>query len=539
MAGTEKGNGNWTFIREIISPESIGGVRDGALGAMRYSKASIYPGASGPGGYDTGWMGGLDHLAQYRPSEIAHGDALFSPFVAAGWNAAAERNMRPAQWLGYLKIMAALGAEYVESGFFSPELWTKKAHLVQDPRNWCWQTSTPAYAQAVTALWSDLLFEGILVDGGMPVAPITASCGDPRVCAFNPIRPAGPASRSRALPNLLNKRFPEPRSYRFWAGSQDVVVLARKHNSREQVVIVASLQPQSNVVGNMPIARNVTVSIGGRQLHFEARRQGSTYLYTPPPASASASTPAGGTGGGSATFVHLDAWHEAMHPSYWSSDFAFEAELHAGFRAADAYDRPIHSSPRHLGRRRRAVVRTETFALSPRQGVGSSALHLDFTTARSFIRLDDGVPPLEYLFSPRPVDGPSGRRVSHRSFSVEATGRRVAAIGARAMNDTDNESGTEEKPACIVLSLRHGAGRASDTEAVPLAGVTVRVGSACFAKEDVWSSVKLLRFDGADGATEALTQLSTANTAPYTLLVTHTSGGAAVELDALLLTEIK
>ena len=84
VAGTQSGTGNWTFMREIMTPESVGGERTGRWGHMHYSKASIYPGASGPPGYDTGWMGGLDSLEMYRPSEIKAGDELFSPFVAAG-----------------------------------------------------------------------------------------------------------------------------------------------------------------------------------------------------------------------------------------------------------------------------------------------------------------------------------------------------------------------------------------------------------------------------------------------------------------------
>lgn len=135
VAGTEGGTGNWTFMRQIMSPESTGGERNGRWGNMRYSKASIYPGASGPGGYDTGWMGGLDYLELYRPSEIKAGDEIFSPFVAAGWRSAVETNMRPAQWLGFLKIMTALGAEYVETGFFAPLEFSAKVKNVQLPQN--------------------------------------------------------------------------------------------------------------------------------------------------------------------------------------------------------------------------------------------------------------------------------------------------------------------------------------------------------------------------------------------------------------------
>ena len=92
-------------------------------------------------------MGGLDYLEFYRPSEIKAGDELFSPFVAAGWKSAAERNMRPAQWLGFLKIMTCLGAEYVETGFFSPLQFSAKEKNVQLPQNYVWQAAAPAYAQ--------------------------------------------------------------------------------------------------------------------------------------------------------------------------------------------------------------------------------------------------------------------------------------------------------------------------------------------------------------------------------------------------------
>jgi len=92
-------------------------------------------------------MGGLDYLEFYRPSEIKAGDELFSPFVAAGWKSATERNMRPAQWLGFLKIMTCLGAEYVETGFFSPLQFSAKEKNVQLPQNYVWQAAAPAYAQ--------------------------------------------------------------------------------------------------------------------------------------------------------------------------------------------------------------------------------------------------------------------------------------------------------------------------------------------------------------------------------------------------------
>ena len=89
-----------------------------------------------------------------RQSELAEGDLLFSPFVAAGWSGkagalsramssslygglrstlivlvkltrvvehllSAEMNTRPPQWLGLLKLLAAWGAEWFYAGFFN------------------------------------------------------------------------------------------------------------------------------------------------------------------------------------------------------------------------------------------------------------------------------------------------------------------------------------------------------------------------------------------------------------------------------------
>jgi hypothetical protein len=59
---------------------------------------------------------GFSWIEMVRPSEIADGDDLFSPFVAAGWSIATENNFRPAQWLGMLKILGVWGAEFFYTG---------------------------------------------------------------------------------------------------------------------------------------------------------------------------------------------------------------------------------------------------------------------------------------------------------------------------------------------------------------------------------------------------------------------------------------
>ena len=71
------------------------------------------------------------------------GDDLMSPFLSAGWSQQAERNIRPAQWLGLLKVLAMWGAEWFYVGFFSLR------QPFQDSANWCWQALMPIYAQAL------------------------------------------------------------------------------------------------------------------------------------------------------------------------------------------------------------------------------------------------------------------------------------------------------------------------------------------------------------------------------------------------------
>jgi hypothetical protein len=109
---------------------------------------------------------GVDWLAQMLPSQIATGDTLWSPFIAAGWSEQEELNTRPAQWLGFLKLLAVTGAEFFYTGFFNLH------PAFPDPRNWVWQGAAPAYAQAVTSHYLDVLYEGDLLRGDMPVPPI-------------------------------------------------------------------------------------------------------------------------------------------------------------------------------------------------------------------------------------------------------------------------------------------------------------------------------------------------------------------------------
>ena len=149
-------------------------------------------------------------------------------------------------------------------------------------------------------------------------------------------------SRKKIVTTLFVRRHP-PVSYRFWAGSQSVPVFVRKHHSREQYLIVASVQPQSNQIGNAPLATNATIDIGDVQVRFEARRQGSVYILDK-------TVDESETNG---TLIQVDRWHELDHPAHWSKSFDFEAALHAGI----ASDAPHNAHSHRIAHRCVALAR--------------------------------------------------------------------------------------------------------------------------------------------------------------------------------------
>ena len=158
MQGTDNYFGNWSQTREIGSPMPSGLNRSAA---MRYSTTDMY--LEGPHMW---WQcSGSNHalcwVDKSRQSELQSGDALFSPYVAAGWSGKAEYNTRPAQWLGLLKIVAAWGAEWFYTGFFNVH---EDSHARMPPSSqWCWQGMAPSYAQAAFSQVAPFTYEGALV----------------------------------------------------------------------------------------------------------------------------------------------------------------------------------------------------------------------------------------------------------------------------------------------------------------------------------------------------------------------------------------
>jgi hypothetical protein len=171
-----------------------------------------------------------------RTKEIKDGDYLFSPFIAAGWSKKQEEDIRPGQWLGLLKCLSGIGAEFYYTGYFS------LSKPFTDPAKWVWQAAMPAYAQAITSRFEDVLKGGnVLFDEEK-----------------NPI-------------------------ITYKTNDKHVLVTIRKHNQKEKYIICGTYQPFSNEANDIPEKKNVTISFANQELTFEVRRQGSVYVYEKTP----------------------------------------------------------------------------------------------------------------------------------------------------------------------------------------------------------------------------------------------------------------
>jgi hypothetical protein len=198
-------------------------------------------------------------------------DSLFAPFIAAGWYYESN-NVRPAQWLGLLKLLGTLGADFYHTGYFnvtdSNSDFVTGTTFPVDPSLWCYQAAMPSYAQANTSRFEPFLHSSSIYDF-----------------------------------KIKNMFF----------------YTIRKRQADSKYLIVGSQQQFSNLIGNAPNSSILTiddptkVDIDG--LKFEIRKQGSTYIYN----NANPSAP---------IFYQLDKWHENTHPYYWTNDFNFEAEVY-------------------------------------------------------------------------------------------------------------------------------------------------------------------------------------------------------------------
>lgn len=248
---------DWHTMKKIQSPNN----------GIYYSTPDFYP--RWPKNWKE-WEGpwhGWSWIESGRKKEIKDGDYLFSPFVAAGWSKVQEEDIRPGQWLGLLKCLGVVGAEFYYVGYFS------LSPPFTDPAKWAWQAAMPAYAQAITSRFEEELKNG----------------------------------------NVLLNKHSEP-IITYGTNDRHVLVTARKHNDKEKYIICGTYQPFSNEVNDLPEKKNISIEIAGKDLSFEIRRQGSVYVYEK-------------TNEGKVLFYQLDKWHENKHPDHWSGDFYFEAEV--------------------------------------------------------------------------------------------------------------------------------------------------------------------------------------------------------------------
>lgn len=217
---------------------------------------------------------GWQWIVESRNNEIPLGDKYFSPFVAAGWDTDEEKNVRPAQYLGLLKCLSMVGAE-----FFHPAYFTLSQPF-QKPEGYAWQAVMPSYSQALTSRYEDLFRNGYVMDGDM----------------FN---------------DYINPTAP---GYTFKTGDLRKLIVVRKSNTSNKYAITGTVQPNNSMIGGAELVSNAYITLDGQLVKFKVRRQGSTYIYDKTNVSAP-------------VFYQIDEWHENKHPYKWTKDFNIEAEL--------------------------------------------------------------------------------------------------------------------------------------------------------------------------------------------------------------------
>ncbi len=222
------------------------------------------------------WQGpwrGWDWLVISRQKEVALGDPLFSPFLGAGWDLDPEKNIRPSQWLGLLKLLGPIGAEFFYVGFFNLTFPNQQGkNVFADPDNYIWQAALPSYAQAVTSRYETILRNGELLQDNE---------GKP----------------------LINFPVKDPR----------ILISARKSKVKSIYILAGAVLPMSNQIGIVPDQLTAEVELEGKKFLFNWRRQGSVYELD--------------LSKGSPVIRQLDAWHQTGHPFFWSKDMHREAEV--------------------------------------------------------------------------------------------------------------------------------------------------------------------------------------------------------------------
>jgi hypothetical protein len=266
-------------------------------------------------------------------------DHLFSPFVSPGWSREEFLNIRPAQYLGLLKVLGVLGAEFFYAGYFT-DVWDEyktisnnpgyaaiqntNAGYKYHPNRMIWQAAMPSYAQAVSSYYRDFLID-----------PNTGNPSTSTLLGSFPITPIQGSNKYYQLPTVIQ----DPTV----AANAEAVAVGRQMGT--SYVVSTTLQPKNGAYGNydfaLPnqlfynpsIAPNTTAKVGVSlptlSIYLTAATQGITYLID------LNTNPHPGTS--QRVIRCIDAWHEWKHPLHWSRSMIIEAELSDTIQGVASY----------------------------------------------------------------------------------------------------------------------------------------------------------------------------------------------------------
>ena len=241
----------------------------------RRSTPAFYPSFPWNWQLANGANNGYGVIAEGRLKEIKMGDRFFAPFICAGWGLE-EDNIRPAQWLGLLKSMTMLGADFFHVGYFNVTGRTgwPNGKGPNDPRGYVYQVAMPSYAQAIVSHYFRFFKEGTLL-------------------------------------NPAQEKSTRGWEYRFQSLKTNHLIMVRKLG--EEFLIFGAVESNSNLAGNTVQEEEAKITLENKSVRFNIRKQGSMYILNLKKANAP-------------VFYQLDGWHQYEHPWYWSKNITVEAE---------------------------------------------------------------------------------------------------------------------------------------------------------------------------------------------------------------------
>ena len=263
----------WKYARNIFTP----------INGCAYATQDVYTRWPSNWREGTSAWNGWKRFIWTLPAQLANKDTFCAPFVSAGWDTNSDTvNIRPAQWLGLLKVMCGAGAKYFHSAYFNIANSYSEQSPPVNPKTYAYQVMMPVYAQAAVSRANQVFDTSTILDGDMPldyVQGLSAGSG-----------------------------------YTFQSGDPRIITVVRKSLKYNYYLIFTTLQQLANDSGACEESKTATINLEGRTLSFTTRRQGSIYLYN-------IQSP------DSPKFYQLDGWHESLHPNRWSSNIVLEAEL--------------------------------------------------------------------------------------------------------------------------------------------------------------------------------------------------------------------